>query len=217
MVIYRLQRWPDIETTVGQHRVHLPYSYAVKSENVEDYWWATTSRGEGAGPVFSYKLRYIVDFWLVEMAISTNQKPTIYHNLYENTGPEELLYNFSVFLHHVHGIHFNIGIPKWVYTQLVYMQLKVIYHPLYGMNNYVHIWGDWLSCDPLRGSHDSQSPHIWGDWLSCVSQRVTITPYKETLVPHLVVTLIYLAHIYSYYIRKTYSIQCTCVYTPHTI
>ena len=33
--------------------------------------------------------------------------------------------------------------------------LKVIYHPLYGMNNYVLIWGDWLSCDPLRGSHDS--------------------------------------------------------------
>ena len=32
--------------------------------------------------------------------------------------------------------------------------LKVIYHPLYGMNNYVVIWGDWLSCDPLRGSHD---------------------------------------------------------------
>ena len=38
--------------------------------------------------------------------------------------------------------------------------LKVIYHPLYGMSNYVLIWGDWLSCDPLRGSHDSQSPHI---------------------------------------------------------
>ena len=33
------------------------------------------------------KLRYIVGFWLVEMAISTNQKPTIYRNLYENTGP----------------------------------------------------------------------------------------------------------------------------------
>ena len=40
-----------------------------------------------AGPVFSYKLRYIVGFWLVEMAISTNQKPTIYRNLYENTAP----------------------------------------------------------------------------------------------------------------------------------
>ena len=37
---------------------------------------------------------------------------------------------------------------------------KVIYHPLYGMNNYDLIWGDWLSCDPPRGSHDSQSPHI---------------------------------------------------------
>ena len=36
-----------------------------------------------------------------------------------------------------------------------YVVLKVIYHPLYGMNNYVLIWGDWLSCDPLRGSHDS--------------------------------------------------------------
>ena len=42
------------------------------------------------------------------------------------------------------------------------VRLKVIYHPLYGMNNYVHIWGDWLSCDPLRRSHDSQSPKIWG-------------------------------------------------------
>ena len=42
--------------------------------------------------------------------------------------------------------------------------LKVIYHPLYGMNNNVLIWGDWLSCD---SPHDSQSPHIWGDWLSC--------------------------------------------------
>ena len=35
----------------------------------------------------SYKLRFIVGFGLVEMAISTNQKPTIYRNLYENTGP----------------------------------------------------------------------------------------------------------------------------------
>ena len=40
-----------------------------------------------SGTVFSYKLRYIVGFGLVEMAISTNQKPTIYRNLYENTGP----------------------------------------------------------------------------------------------------------------------------------
>ena len=44
-----------------------------------------------AGPVFSYKLRYIVGFWLVEMAISTNQKPTISRNLYENTDPVTLM------------------------------------------------------------------------------------------------------------------------------
>ena len=44
-------------------------------------------RSAASGPVFSYKLRYIVGFWLVEMAISTSQKPTIYRNLYENTGP----------------------------------------------------------------------------------------------------------------------------------
>ena len=34
-----------------------------------------------------YELRYIVGFGLVEMAISTNLKPTIYHQLYDNTAP----------------------------------------------------------------------------------------------------------------------------------
>ena len=82
----------------------------------------------------------------------------------------------------------------------------MIYHPVYGINNYVLIWGDWLSCDPLRGSHDSQSPPYMG-WLAIMwpSQRVTwwsITPYKETLVPHLVATSIYLSQNYSYYIKS---------------
>ena len=45
-------------------------------------------------------------------------------------------------------------------TETSVMIFKVIYHPLYGMNKYVFIWGDWISCGPLRGSHDSQSPHI---------------------------------------------------------
>ena len=40
------------------------------------------------GPVFSCKLRHIVGFGLVEMAISTNPKPTISRKLYENMGPE---------------------------------------------------------------------------------------------------------------------------------
>ena len=31
--------------------------------------------------------------------------------------------------------------------------------------------------------------------------HMTTTPYKETLVPHLVATLIYLSQIYPYYIR----------------
>ena len=44
-------------------------------------------------------------------------------------------------------------------VHIALVMLKVIYHPLYGLNNYVLIWGDWLSCDPLRGSHDSHSPH----------------------------------------------------------
>ena len=41
-----------------------------------------------SGPVFSYNLRYIVDLGLVEMAISTNPKPTIYRNLYKNMGSD---------------------------------------------------------------------------------------------------------------------------------
>ena len=39
----------------------------------------------GPGSVYSYKLQHIVGFGLVEMAISTNPKPTICRNLYENT------------------------------------------------------------------------------------------------------------------------------------
>ena len=51
------------------------------------------------GPVFSYKIRYIVGFWLVKMAISTSQKPQIYRYLYENTG--EALFNlFTVVYWH---------------------------------------------------------------------------------------------------------------------
>ena len=61
---------------------------------------------------------------------------------------------------------------------VIFTHLKVIYHPLYGINNYVLIWGDWLSCDPLRGSHDSQSPHI-----SIRSIRIQYVLYKLYYVP----------------------------------
>ena len=68
----------------------------VKGTCVQNKLWQRTT----SGPVFSYKLRYIVGFWLVEMAISTNQKPTIYRNLYENTAPDNHLpntYNAEIF------------------------------------------------------------------------------------------------------------------------
>ena len=50
-------------------------------------WKHEKSTPQGGGGVFSYKLRYIVGFELVEMVISTNSKPTIYHTLYDNTDP----------------------------------------------------------------------------------------------------------------------------------
>ena len=41
--------------------------------------------------------------------------------------------------------------------------LKMIYHPLYGMNNYVLIWGDWLGSE----GHMIANHPIYGvDWLS---------------------------------------------------
>ena len=50
----------------------------VVAESSDHRWVAAGS----PGPVYSYKLRYIVAFGLVEMAISTNPNP---RNLYENT------------------------------------------------------------------------------------------------------------------------------------
>ena len=65
------------------------------------------------------------------------------------------------------------------------MSLKVItpymYHPLYGMNI--------MSLYGVIGYHVT------------LLEGHMITLYKETLVPHLVATSIYLSQIYSYYIR----------------
>ena len=54
----------------------------------------------------------------------------------------------------------NVGLLTFIFESDAqdlghFHHLKAIYHPLYGMNNYVLIWSDWLSCDPLRGSHNS--------------------------------------------------------------
>ena len=53
--------------------------WILAHQNTQILIWAHVCRPP-SGAVFSYKLRYIV-------GISTNQKPTIYRNLYENTGP----------------------------------------------------------------------------------------------------------------------------------
>ena len=55
--------------------------------------------GHSSGFVFSYKLRYIVGFGLVGMAISIYPKPTctIYRNLCENTGPDSLVRSGYIF------------------------------------------------------------------------------------------------------------------------
>ena len=73
-------------------------------------------------------------------------------------------------------------------VSVIAVLLKVIYHPFYSINKFVRnksklpqdgaqvfpYMGDWLSCDPLRGSHDSQSPPYMG-WLAIMypSERVT--------------------------------------------
>ena len=65
----------------------LPFGFAVQYRPNRGLDDSPCKCGTCSGPVLSYKLRYIVGFGLVEMAISTNPKPTIYRNLYENMGP----------------------------------------------------------------------------------------------------------------------------------
>ena len=65
-------------------------------------------------------------------------------------------------LHFVYDQWSQKNVRLNILSNSIMNSLKVIYHPLYGMNNYVLIWGDWLSCELFRGSDDSQSPHIWG-------------------------------------------------------
>ena len=73
-------------------------------------WWLQTAHHttNEPGPVFSYKLRYIVGFWLIETAVSTNQKPTMYRNLYENTGPD--IYTGAAPLH-IYCAHGRLFVP----------------------------------------------------------------------------------------------------------
>ena len=64
------------------------YAYDIlkMSSSVDGIPHVMTSLVLLSGPVFAYKLRYIVGFGLVEIDISTNPKPAIYRNVYKNTG-----------------------------------------------------------------------------------------------------------------------------------
>ena len=73
-------------TDIAPHKDMVKMMLGPDGANVQDISGAVCTCH--TGPVFSYKLRYIVGFGLVEMAISTNPKPTIYRNLYENTDPD---------------------------------------------------------------------------------------------------------------------------------
>ena len=68
--------WKEWQVPSGQH---VRVCCFKVDEVFADVWLS--------GPVFSYTLRYIEGLVLVEMAISINPKPTIYRNVYENTGP----------------------------------------------------------------------------------------------------------------------------------
>ena len=81
---------------------------------------------------------------------------------------------YFVFCDHLHALHYYTFPATQAMSDIDEWTLKVTYHSIYSMNKFVTnisncykmghkcflIWGDWLSCDPLRGSHDSQSPHI---------------------------------------------------------
>ena len=54
--------------------------------------WSHESQHVIYGPVFSYMLRYIVGFGMVEMAISINRKPTVYRQFVASSGPAMVIY-----------------------------------------------------------------------------------------------------------------------------
>ena len=77
MLGHFLQRWPNIKPTLVGCLVLAGTTTRFADHCVVHLYLSTLS-----GPIFSYKLLYIVGFRLVEMAISTNPKPMIYRNLY---------------------------------------------------------------------------------------------------------------------------------------
>ena len=95
-----VSRWRHNEYSWCSHPLHFVQALHTPVVKVRLVVWRSDLTGQGgrlaSGSVFSYELPYIVGFWLVEMAISTNQKPTIYRNSYDNTGPDLYKHTISV-------------------------------------------------------------------------------------------------------------------------
>ena len=72
--------------------------------------WRTKFNDLGSG----YNLQYIA---LVEMAISTNRKPTIFCNLYENTGRELPIMSWDKNLFIFHN-NYNSVVPEYIWRRL---------------------------------------------------------------------------------------------------
>ena len=81
-----LELWRD-KNNRAKTTKSITYNQHNRCQRLSRLWKKQSQLFTVTGPAFSYKLRYIVGFGLVEMAISTNPKPTIYRNLYGNAGP----------------------------------------------------------------------------------------------------------------------------------
>ena len=103
-----IQRWPYNAHRSDPCRVKRKAEERVISDNLRKMGKTTCDKKRNnpiclprappraSGPaVFSYKLRYIVGSGLVVMAITTNPRPTIYRNLYENTGQLAVVWTFQ--------------------------------------------------------------------------------------------------------------------------
>ena len=113
-------------------------------------------RNNSTRAVFSYKLRYIVGFWLVEMAISTNQKPTIYRNLYENTGPDA----------YVFATNFNsqLNVSGYIHVVLVWLKGRILQSDIY---------------DPLiSGGDDIPQISVNMNNINCLSRTINLQQYS---------------------------------------
>ena len=134
----RRRRWPNIKPIYRTYKFSICRFAFTHCRNL--FAALPLSRWHKYRPwsVLSYELLYIVGFGLVEMAISTNQKPTIYRNLYGNTDKRRFLCNVNtariLFPCDLNAIHINV----LTIISMLQCHLQVM-HPLNFFNT-TDIW-----------------------------------------------------------------------------